>query len=175
MITFVTNRSVVTEGDVVEVRWECPNAQYVSLSIDNGFKSTHMDLEMSGVKRFKLNRSKGKTKLVLSATIQGRTYKETQNVRVKSMKTVRAETVDQHGNPVGKGKLWMHKIVTKWQTYRRTFKYNWSLLPEKKQVAGKGLGILFLASVFSMIFPRLRSLGLLAVTVYLAVVFFRKR
>lgn len=175
MITFVTNRSVVTEGDVVEIRWECPNAQSVSLSIDNGFKNTQMELEMSGVKRFRLNRSKGKTKLILSAVVNGRTYKETQNVKVKPLKTVHAETVDQQGNPVGKGKQWMQRLVTKWQTYKRTFKYNWSLLPEKKQVAGKALGIMVLASVFSMIFPKLHSLGLMAVAIYLAVVFFRKR
>lgn len=175
MITFVTNRSVVTEGDVVELRWECPNAQQVSLLIDNGFKNTQIDLEMSGVKCFRLNRSKGKTKLVLSATINGRIYKEAQHVKVKPLETVHAETVDQHGNSVGKGKQLMQRLMTKWQTFKRTFKYNWSMLPEKKQVAGKALGIMVLASVIAIIFPRLHSLGMLAVTVYLAVVFFRKR
>ncbi len=174
MITFVANRSVVTEGDVVEIRWECNNAQQVSLEIDNGFKNTQIGLEPTGVKRFRLNRSKGNTKLILTANVNGRAYKEVQYVKVRPLKTVHAETVDHQGNPIGKGKQWLQGIVTKCHKFLRNFKYNWGLMPEKKQVAGKALGILLLASLLTMIFPKLHAVGLLAVTVYLVVVFVKR-
>ena len=47
-MTFDIDRRTVTEGDVVEVKWQCDEAESVKLTIDNGYRSTDIPLETSG-------------------------------------------------------------------------------------------------------------------------------
>ena len=93
-MTFNIDRRTVTEGDVVELTWQCDGAESVTLTIDNGYRSTDIPLEISGTKRFRLNRSKGRTHLTIAVTMAGKVYRKKIDVRVKKMPTVRAETVD---------------------------------------------------------------------------------
>ena len=67
-MTFTTDRTTVTEGEIVEVRWDCPGAESVDLTIDNGYKTSVIPLEIGGSKRFRLHRSKGRTRLITLVT-----------------------------------------------------------------------------------------------------------
>ena len=68
-MTFNIDRRTVTEGDVVELTWQCDGAESVTLTIDNGYRQTDIPLEISGTKRFRLNRSKGRTHLTIAVTM----------------------------------------------------------------------------------------------------------
>ena len=97
---FEIDRHTVTEGDVVEVKWDCTGSEQTVLTLDNGFRATEIPLEPSGTKRFRLNRSKGRTHLTIAVTMGGKTYRKKIAVRVKKMPTMKAETVDHRGRKV---------------------------------------------------------------------------
>ena len=130
---FNIDRRVVTEGDVVEVTWQCAEAESVMLTLDNGYRSTNISLENNGSKRFRLNRSKGKTHLTITVRIQGKEYHKRIDVRVKKIPTVRPETVDSQGRPVSKLKQIWQKWMTNCRNTFAKFKYALSTLPERKQ------------------------------------------
>lgn len=171
---FDIDRSSVTEGEVVEIRWQCHGAEKVQLTIDNGLLATNIPLETSGSKRFRLNRSKGRTRLTICVTLNGKEYKKTHRVRVKKMPVLRAETLDHKGRPQNALRQWWQGVVTKWHNFRAKNKYRMQQLPESKQVAVKGLGILGLAMLLSAIWPQLYSVGMLLTAIYLSVVLLRR-
>ena len=92
-MTFKTDRTSLVEGEVITVEWDCLDAERVELSIDNGFKASVVPLEKSGTKRFRLNRSKGRTRLTITAWVGGKSFSKTIKVRVHEMPTTHAETV----------------------------------------------------------------------------------
>lgn len=164
---FEADRRTVTEGDVVEVRWKCDTAEQVILTIDNGYRSNAVPLEPEGTKRFRLNRSKGRTHLTISVTIEGKVYRKKIDVRVKKMRTVRTETVDSSGRRQGRLKLW-------WQKQRARYKQAMQVLPERKQMAAKMLIILGVVLILSAIWPRAYHLALPLLTAYLGFVLLRR-
>lgn len=110
---FEVDRTSVVEGDVVAVTWDCSIADRAELTIDNGFRSTVIPLDKSGTKRFRLNRSKGATRLTVTAYFGDRPDSKTVKVRVRPMPTTRAEEVDSRGNPVGALGGWWHRTQPK--------------------------------------------------------------
>lgn len=171
---FEVDRRTVTEGDVVEVTWQCEKADSVSLTLDNGFRKTDIPLEKSGNKRFRLNRSKGRTKLTIAATVAGKTYRKTLAVQVKKMPTMRAETVDQQGRRQSSLKIWWQQLLTNWHNLRGKWRMRLQGLPEQKQLAVKVLAVIGLMLLVSAIFPRLYGLVPLAVIAYLTVILLRR-
>lgn len=164
---FEIDRRTVTEGDVVEVRWKCDAAEQVILTIDNGYRSTAVPLDPEGTKRFRLNRSKGRTHLTISVTIAGKVYRKKLDVRVKKMPTMRAETVDSRGRRQGRLKLWWQKQFAK---YRQAMQ----VLPERKQMAVKMLVILGAVLILSAIWPQVYRLALPLLVAYLGVILLRR-
>lgn len=164
---FEIDRRTVTEGDVVEVHWKCDAAEQVILTIDNGYRSTAVPLEPEGTKRFRLNRSKGRTHLTISVTIQGKVYRKKLDVRVKKMPTMRAETVDIRSCRQGRLKLW-------WQQQRARYRQAMQALPERKQMAVKLLAILGIVLIVSGLWPRAYSFALPLLVVYLTIVLFKR-
>lgn len=173
-MTFNIDRHSVTEGDIVELSWQCDGAEAVSLTIDNGFKSTDIPLEISGSKRFRLNRSKGRTKLMIHATIGGKRFSKTLRVRVKKIPTVHAETVDQQGRRQGVLRQWWQKMMTKCHDSRRRLKQNVSTLPERKQLAVKLMTIIGVMLIVSAIWPKVYGFALPLLAVYLAFVLLKR-
>lgn len=171
---FEIDRRKVTEGDIVEITWQCEGADSVSLTLDNGFKTTDIALETSGNKRFRLNRSKGLTKLTLTVKIQGKEHHKTIRVRVKKMPTIKAETIDHNGRKMGWMKQWWQKIVTKW--HEATAKYNQALqiLPPKKQIAVKLLILISFMLLISAIWPKFYTFTLVALALYLTITLLRR-
>ena len=171
---FTIDRHIVTEGDVVEVSWRCIEAEQADLTLNNGYRSTTVQLPAEGTKRFRLNRSKGRTRLTIGVTIDGRHYSKTLRVRVKPMPVVHAETVDNQGRRQNPIKQAWQKILTKCHNIRQRLKDSMRALPESKQVAVKLLVILGLILLLSGIWPRVYSIGYLIIIAYLAYLLFRK-
>ncbi len=169
-MTFKTDRSSLTEGEVITVEWDCLKAERVELSIDNGYKATIVPLETAGTKRFRLNRSKGRTRLTITAWVNGKSFSKTIKVRVNTMPTTHAETVGddyaQHP-PQGGVKGWWQSITARWHSA-------YQMMTPQKQLAVRILTILAAVFIISLIFPRLLFLGLLAVVGYLAWVVWKK-
>lgn len=155
-MTFTVDRTTVTEGDVVEIQWNCLGADRVELKIDNGFKSSVLPLEISGTKRFRLNRSKGRTALTITAWKDGKHGSKTLKVRVNEMKTTRAETVDSHGRNIGFLQQWWRKVRPRWQS-----------LPAEKRMAARILLILAVILLFTILSPAILLVGIAGLVVYL--------
>lgn len=162
-MTFDIDRTVVNEGDIVEVRWDCSGAERVELKIDNGYKASVIPLDISGSKRFRLNRSKGRTALTITAWKDGDHGSKTLKVRVKEMPTTQTETVDDKGKTVS-------ELKQKWQQTRQRIQ----MLPPDKRLATRMALILCASFLLTLISPRLLMLGLGVLMVYLIYVIWKK-
>lgn len=162
-MTFTTDRTSLTEGEIIEITWDCHEAERVELTIDNGYKATAISLDLTGTKRFRLNRSRGKTKLTLTAWVNGKDYSKTISVRVAEMPVTHAETVDDKGRPVGRLRQW-------WQTYSQRMRTAYSAMPPHKQLATRLLAIMGGILLLSLAWPRIVYFGFLGLLVYLVVV-----
>lgn len=171
-MTFTTDKSTVTEGDIVEVRWDCPGADSAELTIDNGYKATTLPLPLNGSKRFRLHRSKGRTRLVITAAVGGKRYSKTLKVRVKEIPLTKAETVDHRGRPVSKLKEWFS--LPKWQSLRQRYRQGWQMLPPEKRLASRLLLILGGVLLLATLFPVLLLLGLFGLSIYLMWILMRR-
>lgn len=162
-MTFTTDRTSLTEGEIIEITWDCHEAERVELNIDNGFKATAIALDLTGTKRFRLNRSRGKTKLTLTAWVNGKDYSKTIKVKVYEMPTVEAETVDDKGRTVGKSQQW-------WQTYSQRWRTSWQAMTPQKQLATKVLVALAVLMLFSRLLPALFFFGLIAIMIWMVII-----
>ena len=171
-MTFTTDKTVVTEGDIVEVRWDCPGADNAELTIDNGYKKTSLPLPLSGSKRFRLHRSKGRTRLVITATVGGKRYSKTQKVKVKEIPVTKAETVDHRGRRMGKLRQWMS--LPKWQSWRMRFRQGWQMMTPEKRLASRLLLILGGILLLATFLPVLLMVGLLGLSFYLMWILMRR-
>ena len=162
-MTFDVDRTSVIEGDVVEVRWDCTGAERVELKIDNGYKATVLPLDISGTKRFRLHRSKGRTSLTITAWKDGKHGSKTIKVRVTDMPTTHAETVDSKGHRVGAFQQWWEQSRLRLQA-----------LPPDKRMATRILLILAGILLISMFIPRLFLLGIAVLAGYLLYIIWKR-
>lgn len=164
-MTFTVDKHKVTEGDIVEVCWDCPGADRAELTLDNGYKATTLPLTLSGSKRFRLHRSKGRTRLVITAFVGGKRYSKTLKVRVKEMPVTKAETVDHRGRRVGKWKEWFG--LPKWQSLRGRYRQGWQMLTPEKRLATRLLMIVSGVLLAATFLPVLLLIGLFGLSAYL--------
>lgn len=171
-MTFTTDRKTVTEGEIVEVRWGCPGAERVELTIDNGYKTSVIPLELSGSKRFRLYRSKGRTRLVLTAYVDGKGFSKVIRVKVKEMPVTKAETVDHQGRTMSRLRQWLN--MPKWQTFWRNYKMSRQALPKEKRLASRMLLMLGGAMLLGTFAPALLGVGMMAIAIYLIWVIYKR-
>lgn len=162
-MTFNVDRTTVTEGDIVEVQWDCSGAERVELKIDNGYKATVLPLDITGSKRFRLHRSKGRTSLTITAWKDGKHGSKTIKVRVTDIPTTRAETVDNRGHKVSGLQQWWQQTKLRYQS-----------LPSDKRMAVNITAIVAIILILTLISPRLLMLGLLGLLGYLLYVLWKK-
>lgn len=162
-MTFKTDRTALVEGEVITVEWDCLEAERVELSIDNGFKASVVPLERKGTKRFRLNRSKGRTRLTITAWVNGKSYSKTIKVKVSEMPTTRTETVgdDYAQRPPKAG------LAAKWQELKMRWQMAWQAMTPDKRLASTVLIIIAATLLLCIVVPRLLVFGLLAVVGYL--------
>lgn len=173
-MTFQADHRAVTEGDVVELTWDCTGSEQTELTIDNGFRATQLTLEAAGSKRFRLNRSKGRTHFTIAAIVDGKTYRKKIAVQVRPMPTVHAETIDHRGRKVGTLGQWWQGVVTKRHDWRAKTRMALQSLPERKQMAVKLLAIIGVAMMVSAFWPAATTIGLTLMMVYLLIVLMRR-
>lgn len=173
-MTFTADRTSLTEGEVITITWDCKNAERTELTIDNGYKATVIPLEVSGEKRFRLNRSKGRTRLTITAWVNGKDYSKTIKVKVAELPLTHAETVDSKGRTVGKPQQWLNELRNRWRMATTQYRSNWQALPPQKQLASRVLMIIAGALLISIIAPALISIGLLVLIGYLMWVIWKK-
>lgn len=164
-MTFTVDRTSVTEGDVVEVRWDCNGADRVELTIDNGFKVSTMPVDVEGSKRFRLNRSKGHTDLTVRVWVDGKEDSKTLRVKVKPIPVTEAETVDDRGRHVSGFRQWWQTIMTRWQSSAGNRRLQ--SLPPTKRMAVRDAGLLLVVLAVSFIAPGLLRLLLIVLVAYL--------
>lgn len=171
---FTIDRNTVTEGDTVEIRWDCSGAEKTFLTIDNGFKATRLEIENAGSKKFRLNRSKGKTLLTLEAMANGKTTRKRIGVRVKKLKTTRTQTVNDEVFRRQREEFARKPFREKWQLLKTAARTAWQYMPEKKRNAYRILGLILLVLLLLSISPIVLSVGLLALAVYVVCVILKK-
>jgi hypothetical protein len=164
-IEFKADKQRVAEGEVVEVTWSCTNAELVQFTIDNGFKTITQTVEPSGSKKFRLNRSSGKTQLVISATNDGKTYYKSVGVRVKRAK--KPKTENDYDDYTGYKGAKRNGGKNNWANFKTKMKYVWASLTEKKKIAYIVLPILCLSLIFSTFSLVLSYICILCVIGYL--------
>lgn len=171
-MTFTVDRTKVTEGDVVEVRWDCTGADRVELTIDNGYKASTLPLETGGTKRFRLNRSKGYTYLTIKVWVAGKEDSKTLRVKVKAIPVTEAETIDEQGRRVSKLRQWWQSMQLRWQSseHRKQFQS----LPPGKRLAVRIITLLTVILLVSLFIPGLISLMLVLLIAYLLWVVLKK-
>lgn len=162
-MTFDIDRTTVTEGDIVEVRWDCTGADRVELKIDNGYKASVLNLEISGTKRFRLNRSKGRTALTITAWKGDKHGSKTLKVRVKEIPATQTETLDHNGRTMGPIRQWWSQMQPRWKN-----------LPADKRLAARIMLILAAVLLFSTLLPVLLLLGTAGLMIYLLYVLWKK-
>lgn len=174
-MVFDIDKTAVVEGDVVNIHWNCPPGSQVRLCIDNGYRSAAMDVEPNGTKQFRLHRSKGRTKLILTATLEGKSMSRKIAVRVKKMKVEKAEVIDDGWKSRRKSKS-AHRIPfrERWNLARSSFKYVWQALPERKRLAYVVLFILSMTMLLSLISPKMVSVGITMLAAYLIYIIFKR-
>lgn len=171
---FEIDRRTVTEGDIVELTWQCEGADSVTLTIDNGFRTTEIPIEISGSKRFRLNRSKGRTHLTIAVSIMGKIYHKKIHVRVKKLPTVKAETIDHNGKRLNFANKWWQSLLTKWQSLRAKENLALQNLPLRKQIALKLLIVVAIMLIISAIWPHFYSFALSILAIILIVMLLKK-
>lgn len=177
-LEFNADKKKLTEGEIIELNWNAPECQTISLTIDNGYKAQSIPLsETKGSKKFRLNRSKRHTKLTLYATCGTDSATKTIKVKVKEMKATRAETLYEerpHRNPFRRNSQPKGKLGAWMNNQRNRFSYNWRLLSPKKQMAYVILSIMTAGLLVSLISPRLWMFTNTAILIYLAIVLIKK-
>lgn len=164
-IELSVDKSKVTEGEIVEITWSCPlSAQSVYLTLDNGYKKNSVPVELSGNKKFRLNRSKGRTHLVIEAMIDGKKVYNSVTVRVKKMKTMKADEVYDYTGAKGVRK---NGLRNTWENYKAKVKTMWKYMPDNKRLALKILLGLNLVMLLTAIWPKFLIFGFLLLIGYL--------
>lgn len=168
-LDFRIDKRTVTEGDIVYLQWSCSEAEQVQLIINNGYKANVLDVENNGNKKFRLNRSKGRTKLTLSVSYGGKIYTKTLAVRVKKQKTINPEYVDEKV----RGRHFQG-LKEKWESFKTKFKMLWQYLPERKRLAYILLSALAMLMLISMLYPKILGIGICVISLYLLWVILKK-
>lgn len=159
-MVFSVDKSVIREGDVVTLTWDCPQGERANLCIDNGYKESSMEVAPTGEKKIRLNRSKGYTKLTLTATVGGKQKERWQLIRVKPPKKVKAEPqYDAYERIDAKGwKAWCRKVRDAWNAQT----------PQRRQSFVMLLCICVIM-VISSFYPVFATMGLCLLGLYLLI------
>lgn len=156
-ITFSVDRQKATEGQSVTVSWSCESPDAVSLTVDNGFESTSVQLPDSGSRAIPIQKSKRKTVLTLNAVFNGKVQRESIDVKVENIKVIRPERVNYSKggsslkdlNPLPALKAFFSNVLEKFSQW-------WFSLPEGRR---RLIKIILAAAIALVVADLCRSLG----------------
>ena len=170
-MTFTTDRKTVTEGEIVDAIRRKPGA----VSLDGIKRRVRQGMgrcQAGFCKRFRLHRSKGRTRLVLTAYVDGKGFSKVIRMKVKEMPVTKAETVDHQGRTMSRLRQWLN--MPKWQTFWRNYKMSRQALPKEKRLASRMLLMLGGAMLLGTFAPALLGVGMMAIAIYLIWVIYKR-
>ena len=173
-LTFNIDKKQVAEGEYINVTWDCPNPDMVSLTVEDGIKSIHQ-LSDSGSRSIPASGNADKIILTLRASIGGKVEEKKATVKVKR-KVLKAEKVygSAKSSKSWKNPIDFSKIKTWWNGLASKLKLAWTYMPENKKLAYKILGLIMVAMILTSISPKLATLGFLLVVGHLFWVIIKK-
>lgn len=140
-ITFNSDKTKAREGEYINVSWSCEGPDAVSLTIDNGYNSSSMQLADSGSRAILLTKSKGKTVLRLKAVFNRKAEVSEIAVKVEAPKPEKKAKAPKAKKPRKPIKNPFKTLKSSWTTFWSRMKYGWQMLPPRKRRTYK---ILFL-------------------------------
>jgi len=166
-LSFNVDRTKANEGDYITVSWDCSNPDMVSLSVEDGTKTIYQ-LGDSGSRSIKVSGESDRMNLTLSASTGGKVERKTLSVKV-DRKVARTRKVKSAPKPSSskKRKPDFGKVGERWRKSTSDLKTVWGFIPADKKLAYKVLGLLAALSILSAFFPKLLSVGILAIGLYL--------
>jgi len=144
-MTLSTDRKSASEGEFIEIRWNCDACpDSLLLTIDSGYKCDTIAVADNGSTRLAMGRSKGKTTISLTGVISGKKVTESVEIRIRNRKESRKTKA-----PLAtRMKAFGEKMQAKWYVFRAQCKYWW--LSQKKWQ--KALWIALLALWLGLLF-----------------------
>ena len=157
---FKIDKTKVTEGEIIEVKWQCSDADNVSLTLDNGTNASTMTVEKEGTKKFRLNRI-GTTTVTIIQNKNGKSSKKSGKVKVSAKKY---DTYQRVGD--NRLKEWFSSLGKRIGNYFQKMKYGWGMMPKEKKQATTTLSIILIIMIISSFFPSIVFFGLSLLAVY---------
>lgn len=185
---FKVDKKRVNEGDIVEVTWSCPQAESAKITINNGFRSSTSEVEKEGTKKYKLNRSNGKTVISLETVVNGKSVTQTQKIHVKKVREKKQKN-GQDGNGYrqtngGNGQdgsryrqgekkydsyenLSNHPFREKINSWKSRLKYFWQMQSPQKRQSYILISAICIIMIVAPFFPSIVYFGLCTIAFYL--------
>ncbi len=134
-IKFDIDRRSVREGDTVMVAWDCGVPDAVTLTIENGYETTRLQLADSGSRAIVVGKSKGKTTLTLAVAQSGKIERKVLSIRVKNIKPIRARAYRPRS---ARCASWSLRDVPRrvgewWRSMASRVRYAWSVMPPRQK------------------------------------------
>lgn len=139
-INFSIDKKNAREGETVMVAWECGTPDAVTLTIENGYETSRLQLPDSGSRSVLIGKSKGKTTLRLAVAQGGKIERRELSVKVKNIKPIRAKTYRPRSRFTLRGLI--ARVGEWWRTLLSRVSYAWRVMPPKRQRLYKFLLIL---------------------------------
>lgn len=132
-IKFDIDKKSAKEGESVLVAWECGMPDAVTLTIENGYDTTRLQLADSGSRAILIGKSKGKTTLRLTVARGGKIERKELSIRVKNVKSIRAKVYRS------RRKFSLREVPKRvsgwWRTLRARLSYAWqSMTPKQRRL-----------------------------------------
>lgn len=132
-IKFSIDRKSAGEGEYVTLSWDCGMPDNVTLTIENGYRTTRLQLPDSGSRTVLIEKSKGKTTFRLAAAQGTRKEVSELSVKVKNLKTIRAKAYrPKRGKHFSLKGLW-GRIVAWWRSFTGRLSYAWRVMPPRQK------------------------------------------
>ena len=132
-IKFSVDKSKAKEGEYVTVYWSCESPDAVSLTVDDGFSPSRVQLPDSGSRVIAIGKSNdGKTTLRLNVVRNGKVERKELEVKVETMKAAKAKkTKTAHTRkPISNP---FRNLKSGWNSFIYRLKYGWQVMPDKKR------------------------------------------
>lgn len=156
-IVFSIDRTDVNEGENVMVAWDCGIPDAVTLTIDNGYSVSQIQLADSGSRMVSIHKSKGRTTLRLTVAMGGRIERREVVVKVKNLKTTKTHSTSNRGQNWSRGtsrngfsfrKLY-DKARYKIRGFFQRLSYGWSAMPRRTKRIYQFAFVLMIAMWFN--------------------------
>lgn len=132
-IKFSIDRKSAGEGEYVTLSWDCGMPDSATLTIENGYRTSRLQLPDSGSRTVLIEKSKGKTTFRLAATWGTRKEVSELSVKVKNLKTIRAKAYrPKRGKTLSFRGLW-GRIVSWWRSFTGRLSYAWRVMPPRQK------------------------------------------